>query len=65
MNKIGHFNFFILCSGDMSTDLDHLHIKRIHLVSFSYIVIEDSTLNTFFCLAEATDYHILLKMKIK
>jgi hypothetical protein len=25
----------------MAADMDHLHIKRIHLVSFSYIVIED------------------------
>jgi hypothetical protein len=41
MNEIDHFKFFILCSGDMAADMDHLHVKRIHLVSFSYIVIED------------------------
>jgi hypothetical protein len=41
MNEIDHFKFFVLCSGDMAADMDHLHIKRIHLVSFSYIVIED------------------------
>jgi hypothetical protein len=44
MNEIDHFKFFILCSGDMAADVDHLHVKIIHLVhlvSFSYIVIED------------------------
>jgi hypothetical protein len=41
MNEIDHFKFFVLCSGDMAADMDHLHVKRIHLVSFSYIVIED------------------------
>jgi hypothetical protein len=40
MNEINHFNFFILCSGDVTTDVDNLHDKRIHLVSLSYIVIE-------------------------
>jgi hypothetical protein len=42
MNKIDHFKVFVLCSGDMTVDMDHLRIKRIHLVGFSYIVIEDS-----------------------
>jgi hypothetical protein len=42
MNKIGHFNFFILYSGDVTADADHLHIKKIHLVDLSYIVIEDT-----------------------
>jgi hypothetical protein len=37
MNEIGHFKVLILYSGDV----DHLHVKRIHLVCFSYIVIED------------------------
>jgi hypothetical protein len=41
MNKIDHFKVFVLCSGDMAVDVDHLRIKRIHLVGFSYIVIED------------------------
>jgi hypothetical protein len=27
MNEIYHFKVFILCSGDV----DHLHVKRIHL----------------------------------
>jgi hypothetical protein len=27
--------------GDVADDVDHLHVKRIHLVGFSYIVIED------------------------
>jgi hypothetical protein len=30
MNKIEHFKVFIRCSGDVTTDVDHLHIKRIH-----------------------------------
>jgi hypothetical protein len=45
MIEIDHFNFFVLCSGDMAADVDHLHVKRIHLVhlvGFSYIVIEDT-----------------------
>jgi hypothetical protein len=29
------------CSSDLSTDVDDLHVKRIQLVSFIYIVIED------------------------
>jgi hypothetical protein len=44
MNEINHFIFFVLCSGDMAANVDHLHVKRIHLVhlvGFSYIVIED------------------------
>jgi hypothetical protein len=41
MNEIDHFKVFVLCSGDVAVDVDHLHVKRIHLVSFSYIVIED------------------------
>jgi hypothetical protein len=48
MNKIGHFKFFILCSDDVVADVDHLYVKRIFLVSFSYIVIDDYTsLNHF------------------
>jgi hypothetical protein len=31
----------------MAADIDHLHVKRIHLVSFFYIVIEDKFLS--FC----------------
>jgi hypothetical protein len=42
MDEIDHFNIFILCSDDVAADVDHLHIKRIHLVGFSYVVIEDS-----------------------
>jgi hypothetical protein len=42
MNKIDHFKVFVLCSDDVAADVDRVHVKRIHLVSFSYIVIEDS-----------------------
>jgi hypothetical protein len=41
MNDIDHFKIFMLCSGDVTTDVDDLHVKRIHFVGFSYIVIED------------------------
>jgi hypothetical protein len=45
MNEIYYFKIFILYSGDVITDINHLHIKRIYLVVFSYIVIEDSRLD--------------------
>jgi hypothetical protein len=41
MNEINHFKVCVLYSDDVTTDVDHLYVKRIHLVSFSYIVIED------------------------
>jgi hypothetical protein len=44
MSEINHFKVFIICSDDVAADVDHLHVKKIHLVSFSYIVIEDSRL---------------------
>jgi hypothetical protein len=43
MNEIDNFKVFVLCSGDVIADVDHLHVKRIYLVGFSYIVIEDSS----------------------
>jgi hypothetical protein len=30
MNKIDHFKVFVLCSGNMAADVDHLHVKKIH-----------------------------------
>jgi hypothetical protein len=30
MNVIDHFKVFILCSDDMTADVDHLHVKRIY-----------------------------------
>jgi hypothetical protein len=41
MNEIDHFKVFILYSGDVAADVDKLYVKIIHLVSLSYIVIED------------------------
>jgi hypothetical protein len=41
MNEIDYFKVFVLCSGDVTADVDYLHVKRINLVGFSYIVIED------------------------
>jgi hypothetical protein len=43
MSGINHFKTFILCRGDVAADVDHLHIKRIHLkslVSHLYIIRE-------------------------
>jgi hypothetical protein len=31
MNKIDHFKVVVLCSYDVAVNVDHLHIKRIHL----------------------------------
>jgi hypothetical protein len=33
MSEINHFKKIILCSGDVAADLNHLHVKRIHLES--------------------------------
>jgi hypothetical protein len=30
MNEIDHFKDFVLCSGDVAVDMNHLHVKRIH-----------------------------------
>jgi hypothetical protein len=30
MNETGHFKVFVLCSGDVTADVEHLHVKRIH-----------------------------------
>jgi hypothetical protein len=30
MNEIDHFKKFILCSDDVTADVDHLQVKRIH-----------------------------------
>jgi hypothetical protein len=43
MCEINHFKIFIICRDDVATDMDHLHVKRIQLVDFSYIVIEGTT----------------------
>jgi hypothetical protein len=41
MNEIDYFKVFVLLSGDVAANVDHLHVKKIHLVGFSYIVIDD------------------------
>jgi hypothetical protein len=46
MNEIDYFKVFVFCSGNMITDVDHLHVKKIYLVSFSYIVIENKDVLT-------------------
>jgi hypothetical protein len=38
MNEIDHFKNFVFYSDDVAVNIYHLHIKRIHLVDFSYIV---------------------------
>jgi hypothetical protein len=29
MNEIDHFKFFVFYSGDVTTNIDHLYVKRI------------------------------------
>jgi hypothetical protein len=41
MNEIDYFKLFVLYSGDVAANVDHLHVNRIYLVGFSYIVIKD------------------------
>jgi hypothetical protein len=51
MSEINQFKKFILYSGDVTADVDQLHIKRIHLEPFVghlYIVRED--INIYFVL---------------
>jgi hypothetical protein len=44
MNEIDHFKVFVLYSDDVTTNVDHVHVKIVHLMNFSYIVIEDKIL---------------------
>jgi hypothetical protein len=39
MDEIDHFNFFLLYSDYLTTDMNNLHVKTI---SFSYIIIENT-----------------------
>jgi hypothetical protein len=32
MNEIDHFKVFVFCISDVAVDVNHLHVKRIHLV---------------------------------
>jgi hypothetical protein len=41
MNEIDYFKKIILYSGDVTADIDNLYVKRIHLMHFSYIIIEN------------------------
>jgi hypothetical protein len=41
MSEINHFKKIALCGDDVTADMDNLYVKRIHLVDFSYIVVED------------------------
>jgi hypothetical protein len=45
MSEISQFKVFVLCSGDVAADVDHLQVKRIHLeplVDHLYIFREDT-----------------------
>jgi hypothetical protein len=51
MSEINHFKIFIMYNDDMTAGVDYLYVKRIYLVNFSYIVIDDvksesQTINT-------------------
>jgi hypothetical protein len=35
MSEINHFKVFVLCSGNVTADVDHLHVKRIQLVALN------------------------------
>jgi hypothetical protein len=37
----------IILNYDMTDDVDHLYVKRIYLVSHSYIVIENKRVQTY------------------
>jgi hypothetical protein len=41
MNEIDHFKNFIFYISDVSIDVDHLYVKKIYLMSFSYRVTGD------------------------
>jgi hypothetical protein len=41
MNEIDYFKVFVLYNDDVAADMDHLYVKRILLIGFSYIVIDD------------------------
>jgi hypothetical protein len=41
VNKIDHFKIYLHFSGDVSADVNHLHIIKFYLVNFSYIIIDD------------------------
>jgi hypothetical protein len=44
MSEINYFKVFVMCSDDVVADMDHLHVKRIHLellVGHLYIVREN------------------------
>jgi hypothetical protein len=30
MNEIDYFKVFVLCDGDVTADVDYLHVKKIH-----------------------------------
>jgi hypothetical protein len=30
MNENDHFEVFVLCSGDVTADVEYLHVKKIH-----------------------------------
>jgi hypothetical protein len=38
MSEIDHFKVFVVCSGDVTANIDHLYVKRIYLVGYFYIV---------------------------
>jgi hypothetical protein len=43
MSEINYFKVFIMYSDDVTADVNYLHVKKIYLVNFSYIIIDDYT----------------------
>jgi hypothetical protein len=65
MSEINHFKKFVLCSGDVTANVNHLHMKRIHLeslVGYLNIVREDSEIRTrTFTIMSCTEIKWLVK----
>jgi hypothetical protein len=56
MSEINHFKKIILCSDDMTADVNHLHIKRIYLETLFdhlYIIREDTGKVHIYVLSES------------
>jgi hypothetical protein len=49
------------CSGNLAANVDHLHVKRIHLVDFIYIVLEDAD-DTILFMYHNLDHVTIMKL---
>jgi hypothetical protein len=68
MSEIDHFKIFVMCSGDATADVDHLHVKKIHLeplVGHLYIVREDKLLIKTVLFSLLSPILLLLRVTLK